>query len=87
MGSSNIETLYNIFDNRAEALEFLVEDSSPVVGRQIMDLPLKEELLLACLSRNGKVIIPRGNDVIMGGDRVVIVTKHTGFYDIADILK
>lgn len=87
MGSSNIETLYNIFDNRAEALEFLVEDSSPVVGRQIMELPLKEELLLACLSRNGKVIIPRGNDVIMGGDRVVIVTKHTGFYDIADILK
>lgn len=84
--SSTIETLYNIFDNRAEALEFYVEPSSPVVGIKLMDLPLKDELLLACLNRNGKIIIPRGSDVIKGGDRVIIITKHTGFCDIADIL-
>ena len=84
---SNVETLYNLFDNRAEALEFNVEANSPVVGIPIMELPLKNELLLAALSRNGKVIIPRGNDVIEGGDRVIVVTKHTGFNDVSDILR
>lgn len=84
---SNIETLYNIFDNRAEALEFKIEEKSPVVGIPIMELPLKDELLLAALNRNGKIIIPRGNDTIEGGDRVVVVTKHTGFNDITDILR
>lgn len=84
---SSIETLYHIFDNRAEAIEFKVEKDSPVIGKPIMELSLKNELLLACLNRNGKIIIPRGNDVIQAGDRVIIVTTHTGFCDVKDILK
>ncbi len=84
---SNIETMYHIFDNRAEALEFKVEKDSPVIGIPLMEMPLKGELLIACINRNGKILIPRGSDMIMAGDRVVVVTTHTGFYDIKDILK
>ena len=29
---SNVETLYHILDNKAEALEFAIRDNSPVVG-------------------------------------------------------
>jgi len=76
-----------IIDNRAEALEFKVEKDSPVIGKPIMELKLKDNLLLACLNRNGKVIIPRGQDVICEGDYVVVVTTHTGFTDVSDILK
>jgi len=32
-------------------------------------------------------IIPRGNDVIRKGDSVIVVTLHSGFTDISDILK
>lgn len=84
---SNIETLYYIFDNRAEAIEFKVEKDSPVIGKPIMELSLKDELLIVCLNRNGRIIIPRGNDMIQEGDRVIIVTTHTGFHDVQDILK
>ena len=52
-----------------------------------MELALKDELLVACINRNGKIMIPRGGDMIMAGDRVIIVTTHTGFKDIKDILK
>lgn len=84
---SNIETLYHLFDNRAEAIEFKVEKDCPVIGKPLMELPLKDELLIACLSRKGKIIIPRGADTIQAGDRVIIVTAHTGFHDIVDILR
>ena len=84
---SNIETLYYMFDNRAEAIEFRAGKDSPVVGRKIRDLSLKDELLIACVSRRGKIIIPRGDDVIRNGDKVIIVTKHAGFHDLKDILK
>ncbi len=84
---SNIETLYHLFDNRAEAIEFKVEKDCPVIGKPLMELPLKNELLIACLSRKGKIIIPRGADTIQAGDRVIIVTAHTGFHDIVDILR
>lgn len=84
---SNIETLYHIFDNRAEAIEFKVEKDSPVTGKPVMELSLKDNLLLACLNRKGKIIIPRGHDVIQEGDYVVVVTTHTGFKDVSDILR
>lgn len=84
---SNIETMYHLFDNQAEAIEFKVEKNSPVIGKPIMELSLKEHLLLACLNRKGKIIIPRGHDVIMEGDSVIVVTTHTGFKDVRDILK
>lgn len=84
---SNVETLYHIFDNRAEALEFKVERESPVIGKPIMELSLKDDLLLTCINRDGRIIIPRGSDKIQAGDRVIIVTTHTGFHDVKDILK
>ena len=33
------------------------------------------------------VIIPRGNDVILPGDNVIIVSKNLTLHDINDILK
>lgn len=51
-----------------------------------MNLPLKKDLLLSFINRNGRIIIPSGQDCIKVGDTVMIVTTHTGFNDILDIL-
>ncbi len=85
--NSNIEAMLHLFDNRVEAIEFVVGEGSPVVGIFLSRLPLKDHLLIACINRNGKIIIPGGNDEICVGDSVIIVTTHTGFHDIQDILK
>ena len=83
---SNVETLYHMFDSRVEALEFLIDRESEVTNIPIMEMNLKKNLLLCCIQRNGKTIIPSGTDMIMPGDTVVIVTTHTGFDNIQDIL-
>lgn len=83
---SNIETLYHMFDSQVEAIEFDIAEDSPVTGVTLMDLPLKKDLLIAFISRKGRVFIPTGQDMIQPGDEVVIVTTHTGFRDITDIL-
>jgi len=83
---SNIETLYNMYDSRAEAIEFKVEKASDVVDIPLSKLSLKKDLLIAFINRNGKIIIPKGQDMIKIGDSVMIVTTHTGFLDIHDIL-
>lgn len=84
--NSNVETLYHMFDNRVEAVEFLVGKDAEVCGMPLMQMKLKDNLRVACIGRNGKVIFPRGQDMICPGDTVIIVTTHTGFVDIADIL-
>ena len=87
MGSNNIQTLYHLFDQKAEAIEFNVDKESGVTGKQFMELKLKDNLLIALINRNGKIIIPSGTDSLMVGDTVVIVTTHTGFDAITDILR
>ena len=84
---SNVETLYHMFDNQVEAIEFHVQKGAPVVGVPLMQLRLKDKLLVACINRGGKIFFPRGQDVLMAGDSVVIVTRHTGFSDLSDILR
>jgi trk system potassium uptake protein TrkA len=84
---SNIETMLHLYDNRVEAIEFLVGEGAPVVGIPLYKLPLKDHLLITCINRGGKILIPGGNDEIQTGDSVIIVTTHSGLYDVRDILK
>lgn len=84
---SNIETLYHMFDSRVEAIEFRVRNSSKVTNTPLMELSLKKNLLITFINRNGSIIIPSGQDSIKVGDTVMIVTTHTGFNDILDILE
>ena len=83
---SNVETMYKIVAEKAEALEFRVKADAPLLGVPLMDLQLKRNLLVACINRNGHVIIPRGQDTIEAGDTVIVVTTHTGLNDLKDIL-
>lgn len=85
--NSNIETLYHMFDNRAEAIEFRVDEPSSVTSIPLKDLMLKNDLLVSFIYRNGKVQIPSGLDTIEVGDTVMIVTTHTGLDNIQDIIR
>lgn len=84
---SNVETLYQLFDNRAEALEFAVHEAPLVTNTPIAELNLKEKLLLCCINKKGKIILPRGQDIIEEGDTVIVVTTEKGLQDITDILE
>ena len=84
---SNVETLYKIVANRAEALEFRVGKESPLIGIPLENLDLKPNLLVACINRGGRILTPRGRDSMEAGDTVIIVTTNTGLNDLKDILR
>ena len=84
---NNIETMHYILDGKAEALEFNVLENAPIINKKLEDLDLKQGVLVACINRNGTIITPRGKDVILPGDTVIIVTTNKGFEDISDILR
>lgn len=83
----NIETLVRMFEGRAEAIEFYVREESAVTNIPLYQLPLKKDLLITCINRNGQIIIPGGNDEIRTGDSVIVVTTHLGFRDLTDIIR
>ncbi len=84
---SNIETLYKIMDSTAEALEFSVSKDFKYVNIPLKEMKLKPDTLIAGIIRNRRSIIPSGDDVILAGDRVVIVAANARIQDLTDIIR
>ncbi|MCQ2538514.1 MAG: Trk system potassium transporter TrkA [Lachnospiraceae bacterium] len=83
---SNVEALYELMDNRVEALEFSIRDDSPVLNIPLANLQTKNNLLICAIVRGKKIITPSGKDELKLGDTVIVVTTHLGLQDISDIL-
>ena len=85
VGSSNVETLHHLINEQVEAVEFKVREKSGVVGVPLKNLKTKENILVATIIRDGKIIIPGGNDTIEIGDNVIIVTAGRHLNDLREI--
>ena len=84
---SNVETLYKIKNDKAEALEFYVNENSKLVGIPLEKLKLKDNLIICYIKRKGEIITPNGQDCIKKGDYVIVVTTNVGLQDLSDILR
>lgn len=84
---SNVETLYIVIKDKVEASEFIVRENSPITGIPLEQLKFKDNVLVAAILRDRKVIIPHGGDVINPGDAVVIVSEIMALHDITDVLR
>ena len=79
--------MHRILNGKAEALEFRIRENSPIANIPLQNLSINKNAIIACINRNGNIIIPRGNDVMMPNDTVIVVTTALGHKDISEILK
>lgn len=84
---SSMETLYTVIKGQVVAAEFSVGTRSPIAGRPLSELSLRENVIIAAILRGKSIIFPRGSDVIEPGDSVVVVTKLLGIKDVSDIIQ
>lgn len=85
-GSANVETMYQLVDDKVEALEFIIKSETRYTGIPLKDLSLKSNNLIACIARKRQIIIPGGDDCILVGDSVIVVTMDKQIEDLEDIL-
>ena len=84
---SKIETLYKLMNGAAEALEFEASEDSRYVLTPLKNLKLRQNILVAGIIRGRKALIPMGDDYIVPGDKVIILTAGKRLSDLADIIK
>lgn len=85
--SSNVETLYKLMDGKAEALEFSVRSDFSLCGIPLKDMSLKSGILIGGIIRARKTIIPKGDDVILAGDKVIVLAAGQRLDELSDIIK
>ena len=56
-----------------------------LTGVPLQYMPIRPDVLLCCINRRGKRIIPRGHDVLHEGDTVIVVSTFEGMNDLQDI--
>ena len=83
---SNVKTLYRLYDDKAEALEFAITENSKITGIPLRQMKLKKGLLISAITRNDKLLIPDGQTEILPGDSMIVVTTLLGLQDAQNIL-
>jgi trk system potassium uptake protein TrkA len=84
----NALSLYKLVGGRAEVLEFrATQEDREMTGIPLAQLQTKKDILIACLVRNGKVIIPCGADSILPGDGVLVATACQRLNELSDIME
>ena len=73
-------------EGRGEVLEFDLEESSPVIGKKLMDLHMPDEAIIGVCLREGEIIIPRGNFIPQAKDRLIIFTLPTAVKKVEKII-
>ena len=66
-------------------LEYVYKSGQRYLAGQLM----REETIPrdTGINRHGRIMIPKGDDMILIGDTVVVITAHKGLHDLTDILK
>ncbi|MBU2493090.1 MAG: amino acid permease [Bacteroidetes bacterium] len=59
--------------------------SKLLVGKLIKDLKLPEECLIAALLREGHIIVPKGNTLLMQNDRITIIGEPKSINELKNI--
>ena len=67
-------------------LELLIESDNSSIGYALKDLRGKHQFLVAAIYRDGNLIIPRGDDKILQGDRVFLIGRTDQMREVEKVL-
>jgi len=69
-----VMNLLPVGEGRVNVTEILLTPESPVAGKYLKNILLPDNALVAVVIRNGQAIVPRGDNQLLQGDRVILIT-------------
>lgn len=81
-----LESLRKMFDSKLEILEMDISADSEVVGKQIKELNLRKDVIIAAIVRKRSIVFPSGDVVLESDDKIILATSRK-IEEIDGILK
>lgn len=82
-----VQRMYRLMDGRAEALEFVAEAGAAYIHVPLKNLNVLPDALIACIVREGQVVVPFGNDTIEVGDYVIVISRRPGLSTLDQVIR
>ncbi|MFT4107693.1 MAG: TrkA family potassium uptake protein [Lacrimispora sp.] len=86
MSMGDMMTLLKLHGGKYSLVEHMVEQGSSVAGKALRDIKLPLECVLVAVIRDSQLLIPRGDSVLMAGDKVIAITHMSQLQNLEDIL-
>ena len=67
-------TLLPVSDGRIRIGEVPIPQNAPAVGKKLRELSLPKDVIIGCVLRGDKSMVPRGDTRILAGDVVVLIS-------------
>ena len=81
-----VRTVATLKGADAEAIEFEVGDEAPILHRPLKDVSFPKGGVIGAIIRDGEVISPRGDDVLLPGDRAFVFAAPAAVPEIERLL-
>lgn len=83
--NKKIKQVMSLSSSDSSINEIELPDNSKIAGKKLSQLDLPHNMIIISITRNGTLIIPRGNTVIEGGDRLLVLSENTLILDYKNI--
>lgn len=87
MSLGDMMTLLKLRRGRYAVVEEKVPAGAKAIGKQIKDLGLPDQCIVAAIIRHGQITLPRGISTLEEGDEVLAVTDAEGAQELAKLLE
>lgn len=77
-----IRHLLNLAGGTASLVEIALPDNFRYHGRTLLDIPIPEDFNIVSITRDGELLIPRGQTILRSGDKLVCVTLDAALHTV-----
>lgn len=84
--TSAVKLLASINRGEASLSEMEIPEEYKLNGIRLSELEMPMDSIIVSITREGKLIIPRGNTQIFSGDKIVVIAKNEVVHDISEAL-
>ena len=85
--ASAIKQLVSVNRGKASISELEIPQDSPISGKTLGELNLPASSVIVSITRDGELIIPRGNTQILNGDKVMVLCSNDTISQLCKLLK
>lgn len=78
-----IRQLLPLAEGTASLTEVLVPEGFVHAGKTLAQLAVPRDTVIVSITRQGDLLIPRGDTRVLENDRVVVLAKNTAFHELA----
>jgi trk system potassium uptake protein TrkA len=81
-----VRSVAALLEDRIEVLEVDVADGAPLTRRRLAEMGLPRGVLVAALRRGDQIVVPRGDNQVEPGDRVLLITTTEHSRRVGELL-